>query len=239
MLPSSTSKKTDRRLHPGGIESIPFTPAGAAPQWVWAGPFTTVTVSAGQRITGSGASAAVEIISPSGTIRVRRSVVPDSAGPGGVVLLRNLGGTIHFNGNTVAFNDDAGAAGGPAGVQATMVGSGVTWLSSNILWGNGLTGASDLFAGPSAMLFLNANVVGTLAGDLDDVVQQNTQTGNPGFLSSTDLRLTAGSIARNSGNPVAVGGYPTQDVFGDPRVQGTRVDRGAREFPELFASGIE
>jgi hypothetical protein len=33
--------------------SHPATPSGSAP-WLWAGPFTTVTVSAGQRITGGG-----------------------------------------------------------------------------------------------------------------------------------------------------------------------------------------
>lgn len=191
------------------------------------------------RATGSGVGAALEVISRSGSIRVRSSTITDSAGPQGAVLLRNLGGNIHFNGNTVAFNDDAGAAGGPTGVQAIQIGSGVTWLSSNILWGNGITGSSDLFVGLNSVLFLNANVIGTTAGDVDDLVQQNTLTGNPGFRSATDLRLTSTSIARNSGNPAAVGGYTNQDVFGDRRVQGTRVDRGAREFEELFAHGFE
>jgi hypothetical protein len=37
------------------INGIPATPAGSAP-WLFAGPFTTVTVSAGQRITGSGSA---------------------------------------------------------------------------------------------------------------------------------------------------------------------------------------
>lgn len=39
----------------GFINSILNTPAGTPP-WVWAGPFTTVTVTAGQRITGSGSA---------------------------------------------------------------------------------------------------------------------------------------------------------------------------------------
>lgn len=47
----------------GTIGAIPLTPSGPAP-WRWAGPFTTVTVVAGQRITGSGSAA---FVNPSGS----------------------------------------------------------------------------------------------------------------------------------------------------------------------------
>jgi hypothetical protein len=192
------------------------------------------------RATGTAIGPALEVISRSGTIRVRSSVVTSSAGSSGAVTLRGLGGNINFTGNTIAFNDDAGTPGGPSGVQVTKpVVGGAIWFSSNILWGNGGAGSSDLFVGPNAVTFMNGNVVGALAGDLDDVVQQNTLTGNPGFVSPTNLRLTAGSIARNSGNASPVGGNATFDIFGDPRVQGGRVDRGAYEFGELFANGFE
>lgn len=191
------------------------------------------------RATGAALGPAIEIISRSGDIRVRSSVVTDSAGPLGAVLLTSLGGNIQFNSNTVAFNDDVGAAGGPAGVQTTRIGNGVLWLASNILWGNGVAGSSDLFVGLDDVVFINANVIGVIAGDLEDLVQQNTLNGNPGFISPTDLRLTASSIARNTGSASAVGGYTSQDSFGDARVQGGRIDRGAREFGELFANGFE
>lgn len=192
------------------------------------------------RVSGGGTGPALEVISRSGTVRVRSSVVVSNASPLGAVMLRSLGGNIHFNGNTVAHNDDAGAAGGPVGVQINQPTTGGSiWLSNNILWGNGSAGASDLFVGLNAVVFMNSNVIGTFGGDLEDVVEQNTLAGNPGFTSTNGVLLSSGSIARNSGAAAIVGGNTSLDFGGQPRIQGGRIDRGAYEFSELFSNGFE
>ena len=105
--------------------------------------------------------------------------------------------------------------------------------------GNGSAGASDLFVGLNAVVFMNSNIVGTFGGDLGDVVQQNTLTANPGFNSTNGVGLSASSIARNSGAAVVVGGNAALDFSGERRTQGSRIDRGAYEFSELFANGFE
>lgn len=193
------------------------------------------------RVSAGGSGPALDVISRSGTVRVRGSVVVNNASPLGAVTLRSLGGgSIYFNGNTVAHNDDAGAAGGPVGVQIDQPTTGGNiWLSNNILWGNGSAGASDLFVGLNAVVFMNSNIVGTFGGDLGDVVQQNTLTANPGFNSTNGVGLSASSIARNSGAAVVVGGNAALDFSGERRTQGSRIDRGAYEFSELFANGFE
>lgn len=183
---------------------------------------------------------ALEVISRSGTVRVRSSLVLNNSSALGAVMLRSLGGNIHFNGNTVAHNEDAGAPGGPVGVQITQPTTGGSiWLSNNILWGNGGTGASDVFVGLNAAVFMNSNVVGVFAGDLEDVVEQNPLTGNPGFSTPNGAILTASSIARNSGAAAVVGGNTTLDFNGQPRIQGGRIDRGAIEFSEFLINGFE
>lgn len=190
--------------------------------------------------SGSGSGPGLEIVARSSTIAVRSSVFTDNLGNVGAVMLRALGsGNIRFNGNTVAYNLSA-PAGGPAGVQTSSIGSSNTLLlTGNILYANGVAGAIDLFVGLDDVVFANSNVIGQLGGDLEDLVQTQGLSGDPGFQAPTDLRLRPNSIARNSGNNGGVGGHPTRDVFGDPRIQGARIDRGALEFSELFADGFE
>jgi hypothetical protein len=189
------------------------------------------------RVSGSATGSALDVTLRSSFLRIRSSVFTDNAGPAGAILIGNQSGTVYFNGNTVAYNDDAGVAGGPAGLQ--LSGAGTNWLISNIIWGNGVTGSSDLFVGLNTVAFATSNVLGALAGDLGDLNQSGTLTGDPGFNAPTDLRLRADSIARNSGATSAPGGYTSLDVFGDPRAQGGRVDRGAYEFGELFVNSFE
>lgn len=192
------------------------------------------------RASGSATGGAVGVTARDSFIHFRSNVFTDNAGAVGTISLSNMDSTIYFNGNTVAYNDDFGAAGGPAGIQVSQpIPGGVTWLISNIVWGNGIASSSDLFVNTDAVVFTNSNVFGVLAGDLGDVTQTGNLSGNPGFNSPTDLRLRADSIARNSGALSAAGGYATHDVFGDPRIQGGRVDRGAHEFGELFANSFE
>jgi hypothetical protein len=191
------------------------------------------------RASGSATGPALTVIVRDSFLRIRSSVFTDNAGAVGTISMSNLGGTIYFTGNTVAYNDDFAAVGGPAGLQVSQVGTGATWLVSNIIWGNGGAGSSDLFVNTNTAVFTSSNVFGVLAGDLGGVTQTGNLSSNPGFNAPTDLRLRSDSIARNSGATSAPGGYTSLDVFGDPRVQGGRVDRGAHEFGELFANSFE
>lgn len=63
----------------GTIGAIPFTASGPAP-WLWAGPFTTVTVSAGQRITGSGSATVVNPSNNNVTVSAALCISADAAG---------------------------------------------------------------------------------------------------------------------------------------------------------------
>jgi hypothetical protein len=189
--------------------------------------------------SGTGTGPALEVIARNSTVAIRSNVFTDNLGNVGTVMLRNLGGgNIRFNGNTVAYNHSL-PSGGPAGVQTSSTGSGTLWLIGNILFANGVSGASDLFVGLDNVVFSNSNVFGQLAGDLGDLVQTENLSADPRFQSPTDLRLRANSIARNSGNNAGLGGFADRDAFGDPRQQGSRIDRGALEFSELFANGFE
>jgi hypothetical protein len=183
---------------------------------------------------------ALNVAARSSTVDIRSSVFTDNVGTLGAVVLSTLGsGNIRFNGNTVAYNP-GNTVGGPAGVQTSSIGSSNTLLlTGNILYANGDAGSIDLFVGLDDVVFANSNVIGQLGGDLEDLVQTQGLSGDPGFQAPTDLRLRPNSIARNSGNNGGVGGHPTRDVFGDPRIQGARIDRGALEFSELFADGFE
>jgi hypothetical protein len=189
------------------------------------------------RVSGSATGAALGVTLRNSFLRVRSSVFTDNAGAVGAISMSNQSGTIYFTGNTVAYNDDVGVAGGPAGMQ--LAGAGTNWLVSNIIWGNGIASSSDFFVNTNTVAFTSSNVFGVLGGDLGDVTQTGNLSGNPGFNSPTDLRLRADSIARNSGATSAPGGYTSLDVFGDPRAQGGRVDRGAYEFGELFVNSFE
>jgi hypothetical protein len=189
--------------------------------------------------SGSGSGPALEVIARNSTVAVRSSVFRDNLSSQGAVMLRGLGGaTIQFNGNTVAYNRSP-PAGGPAGVQTSSTGTNTLFLIGNILYANGVAGAFDLFVGLDDVVFANSNVIGQLGGDLEDLVQTQGLTGDPGFVFPTDLRLLPNSIARNSGNNGGSGGHPQRDVFGNPRIQGGRIDRGALEFSELFTNGFE
>ena len=188
----------------------------------------------------SGTGPALSVRHRSGEVRIRSSVFTDNAGASGTVGISNLGsGPIYFTGNTVAYNDDAGSLGGPAGIQASSLQSGAVWLVNNIVTNNGVANSSDLFITSNSAVFSNSNVFGVLAGDLANLTQNNNLTGAAGFQSPTDLRLRSDSIARNSGALSVIGGNTVLDVFGLPRQQGGRVDRGAHEFDELLVNGFE
>lgn len=63
----------------GTIGAVPFTASGPAP-WLWAGPTTTVTVSAGQRITGSGSATFVNPSASAVTVSIALCISADTAG---------------------------------------------------------------------------------------------------------------------------------------------------------------
>lgn len=54
---------------------------------------------------------------------------------------------------------------------------------------------------------------------------------DPHFLDASEgnYRLGVGSPALDSGAPGQTGGFPAQDLDGNPRVLGTVIDRGAYE----------
>lgn len=95
----------------GTIGAIPFTASGPAP-WRWAGPTATVTVSAGQRITGSGTATFVNPSATAVTVSVALCSSPDTAGanpealhptafPDGSMAPNSLKSTFSANGSQV------------------------------------------------------------------------------------------------------------------------------------------
>lgn len=94
------------------------------------------------------------------------------------------------------------------------------------------------FVGSFTGTFSN-NLVGASSTIAAGLVNTGTLSIDPLFVSAGDFRPREGSPLRNSGTNSAPGGNNFIDFDFAPRQQGSRVDRGAFEFREIFANGFE
>lgn len=187
----------------------------------------------------AGIGAALRVLARSVDVRVRNNLFTDNVSQLGIVRLFGLGASnIYFSNNTLVNNPQIDLDGGPGGVQITSQANDFIWFTNNVLWKNGSSNGTDLFVSVGTVAALNNNLIGTMAPLPAGVINNATLSVDPGFVSASNFRPGAGSVLRNSGiGPV--GGVTVLDLGSASRVQGARIDRGAYEFSELFASGFE
>ena len=160
----------------------------------------------------------------------------DNFGVSAAVRLSALGGSnVRFSNNTVVNNFQPGLGGGLGGLLINGTATDLFFLTNNVLWNNGSGTGYDMSL--SAPAILNNNLIGSFDPLPAGTVNNNTLSTDPGFTSGLNYRPRADSVLRNSG-VTAVGQLP-RDLDGNARVQGTRIDRGAYEFPEIFSNGFE
>jgi hypothetical protein len=187
-----------------------------------------------------GNGSALRVNARSADVYLRNNVFVDNSSTSGVVRLSGLGNSIFYvSNNTVANNPQPGGGGGPGGMQLSAMASDIFFLMNNVLWNNGTGNGYDLLATVNTPILLNGNLIGERAPLPAGAAELNALLGvDPRFVSSNDLRPRRDSPLRNSGvNPT--GSALEIDFIGDSRVQGTRIDRGAHEYAEVFASGFE
>lgn len=189
----------------------------------------------------SSAPSALEVDVSNLNVYVRNNLFVDNAGHFQVVrLLGRLNTTHYVSNNTVAHNNGIGG-GRIAGLAVLGANSSnFFWVVNNIAWANGSANANsdDLFTGGDTVGVLSSNLYGRLSSLSAGVTYISNLSADPRFISANDVRLRADSPARNSGAGAA-GGSLDYDLFGTPRVQGGRIDRGAHEYDELFGNGFE
>lgn len=188
----------------------------------------------------SSIGSALRINARSVDVYLRNNVFTDNASNTGAVRLGGLGGsTFYVSNNTIANNPQFGVGGGPGGLQVSGQPSDLIWFHNNVLWNNGTGTGYDLFVGNGTPIALNNNLIGEAAAFPAGIVNNNTLLGvDPRFTNLVDFRPRADSPLRNGG-VTPVGGALAIDFAGSPRTQGTRIDRGAYEFGEVFANGFE
>ncbi len=189
----------------------------------------------------SSAPSALEVDVSNLNVYVRNNLFVDNAGYFQVVRLVGRLNTTHYvSNNTVAHNNGIGgnAIDGLAVLGANN--SSFFWVVNNIAWANGSANANsdDLFTGGDTVGVVSSNLYGRLGSLSAGVSYISNLSTDPRFISANDVRLRADSPARNSGSGAA-GGSLDSDLFGTPRVQGGRIDRGAHEYDELFGNGFE
>jgi hypothetical protein len=195
-------------------------------------------------LRNSGASAdmtsVVRLQASGGMLHLRNAQISNNTTRNGAALMASvgLGAEIRLSNNTVIDNNDsAPSPNNPVG-GASVFGSGAMYLYNNVFWRNTSAWAVDLEVANNFGL-LQSNHIGVLAGTPE--MQSGRTQGDP------QITIAAGGYAmpklnsplRNSGNTYVPGGRGNFDVSGEPRVLGTKVDRGALEFDEFFGNGFE
>lgn len=191
----------------------------------------------------STAIAALEIDASNLNIYVRNNVFADNAGKGSLFrALARIQATFYISNNTLAFNPvlPGGADFDGLSIAGASTNNGsFFWVTNNLVWNTGDADSSDFqFTTFETLAVVSSNLFGRFSPGGANVSFSNNLTSDPRFISSNDLRLRVDSPARNSGGS-AVGGSLDFDLFGTPRVQGGRIDRGAHEYDEMFANGFE
>lgn len=187
----------------------------------------------------SGSGSALLVRARSADIYLRNNVFADNASSAAAVYLQALGSSVLYaSNNTIANNPQLGIGGGPGGMQITAQPSDIIWFSNNVLWNNGTGSGYDLLIGSGTPIVLNSNLIGDMPPPPASAVNNNTLATDPGFTNSVDFRPLDNSPMRNSGASPN-GGSLALDFDLGIRVQGTRIDRGAYEFSEVFSNGFE
>jgi hypothetical protein len=188
----------------------------------------------------SGQGSALRVTARSVDVYVRNNLFVDNSSGTGIVRLSGFGGSIfHVSNNTVANNPQPAPGGGPGGMQLSGLANDIFYFSNNVLWNNGTGSGYDLAISANTPIVLNANTIGERAPLPVGAIDIDTQLGiDPGFTGSVDFRPRRDSPIRNTGiNPT--GGALDIDFIGNTRVQGSRIDRGAFEYAEVFGDGFE
>lgn len=171
-----------------------------------------------------------------GTITVRDVWIINSDGGASGAMRFQVGtdGHVYLVNNTVTGNTGTSstAAGG-----LRLSGTGFISASNNVFVDNLAAGAAQDVRFDNAIGILRSNHIGVATGTAGSI--QGTTTGPALFDDPMIDSPSAGSPLRNSGQNAPAGGLPTLDFFGNLRVQGIAVDRGAFEFAELFGNGFE
>ena len=133
---------------------------------------------------------------------------------------------IAITNNTITNNT------GGKGLYTTILGGAPLLLSeiaNNIVWGNTGTDLSLVEWTTLAPTVVSHNIYGTVSTVAP--LASDNQSVNPQFINAPlqDYRLSTLSPAINNGAAFQYSGMPGRDLFGGPRVVGSRIDRGAIE----------
>ncbi|HEY2396980.1 MAG TPA: choice-of-anchor Q domain-containing protein, partial [Rudaea sp.] len=143
--------------------------------------------------------------------------------------------------NTVVDNSGSGARGAcfdnvnypPEGTS----GNATYYIYNNIFFGSGSKDLEILDENRTTQLaLLYDNVVGSRVAGTSPEFETNTQTGDPKLDGNYQPIQAPVSPVINTGNNSVPGGLPSVDLAGQPRLVGSRVDRGAYESTVDFSN---
>lgn len=193
--------------------------------------------------TQAGGASAFSLIAETGEVTLMNSVVRNNQSTQSQVgrIGGNTGTEAYLVNVTIVGNRTAIASAAAAIPIVNVAGNGTAYLTNNLFWDN-LTSANlvprDFALSSLAAVFMVHNHFTAFEGTAP--INSNQSSGDPLFVSATNLRLKANSPARNSGNSLGFGvATAVRELDLGERVQGGQIDRGAYEFSELFADGFE
>lgn len=190
-----------------------------------------------QPASGSPSVSALTIDSSNLNVYVRNNVVADTfGGDYAAVMIARVNSTFYVNNNTFANNPNSRGLNIRCSENRTDL---FFWVANNVFWNSSAGTLGDFSTNYLCAGVLSRNLIGQTDGALGPgITETGTISVDPGFMSIVDFRPKANSPLRNSGGAAAAG-YLDRDFFGEIRVQGGTIDRGAHEFGELFVNGFE
>lgn len=196
------------------------------------------------RVRNSGSdgdsSGTVRLEMASGNLTFRNSQVSHSRSYSGAALIANAGanGAINLANNSVMANTDnePNAPGAVGGVS--VFGAGLVNVYNNVFHGNTSSNSSDLAVQNGVGLLVN-NHIGILRGTPDG--NSGRTQGDPQVTFDINFYPIAAATSplRDTGSTFVPGGAGSSDVRNRLRVQGSKIDRGATEFDQMFGNGFE
>jgi len=176
-------------------------------------------------------------LSSSTSMVVRNSVVVNNNSGVSVPFVLALKGGAGFVLNNTIANNTSAESSGWVGLFASASNGATVTLGNNLFDGNVATAFARVdIRLPAAGFTLQNNRFTGLSGTPD--VNTGSSTGSAGF-NGSGYDLSASSTARDAGaffTPILQG---TLDVAAQARVQGSAVELGALEYPNLFRDGFE